>query len=130
MLPLRYPWLWRLLGWALVAGIVIGSLGPDDPMQLMPFPDDVIHASSYALLMAWFAGMYARQRHGWIALIVLTLGLILEIIQSRLSYRSFDPFDLLANALGVTIGFVLSFWFLAGWCQRLERRLISRHAGH
>jgi len=80
-------------------------------------------------LMIWFAGLYARSRTGWIALVVLTLGLVLEIIQSRLSYRTFDPSDLFANVLGVTVGFVLSFFALAGWCQSLETRIFSRNAG-
>jgi VanZ family protein len=129
MLRLRYPWLWLLLGWALIAGVIYGSLASDTVVRGLPFSDKVVHASSYGLLMTWFAGLYARSRHGWIALVVLTLGLGLEIIQSRLSYRTFDPLDLLANATGVGVGFVLSFWVLAGWCQRLEGRLTSRHAG-
>lgn len=130
MLPLRYPWLWVLLGWTLIAGVIYGSLTSDGVVRGLPFSDDVMHASSYGLLMTWFAGLYSRNRYGWIALVVLTLGLALEIIQSQLSYRSFDPFDLLANALGVSVGFILSFWMLAGWCQRLEEWLTSRHAGH
>lgn len=119
-----------LLGWALIAAVIYGSLTSDGVVRGLPFSDKVVHAFSYGLLMLWFAGLYARNRHGWIALVVLTLGLGLEIIQSQLSYRSFDPFDLLANALGVAVGFVLSFWVLAGWCQWLEERLDSRHAGH
>jgi glycopeptide antibiotics resistance protein len=75
--------------------------------------------------MIWFAGLYARTRHAWIAIVVLALGLVLEFVQGRLSYRMFDVTDLLANALGVFTGFVLSFWFLAGWCQRLERQLFA-----
>ncbi len=130
MLPLRYPWLWVLLGWTLIAGVIYGSLTSDGMVRWLPFSDDVMHASSYGLLMTWFAGLYSRNRYGWIALVVLTLGLALEIIQSQLSYRSFDPFDLLANALGVSVGFILSFWMLAGWCQRLEEWLTSRHAGY
>lgn len=126
MLTLRYPWVWMLLGWLLVAGVVVGSLMPAAPLRSLPFSDDIQHAFSYGVLMVWFAGLYARNRHAWIALVVLTLGVALEIIQSQLSYRTFDPADLAANAGGVLVGFGLSFWFLAGWCQRLEHRLMSR----
>ena len=126
MLPLRYLWIWMLFGWLLVAGVVVGSLIPDAPLRALHVPDKVQHAFSYGVLMIWFAGLYARSHHVWIALTVLTLGAVLEIIQSQLSYRSFDPVDMLANVGGVLVGFVLSFWILAGWCQRLERHLISR----
>ena len=126
MLPLRYPWIWMLFGWLLVAGVVVGSLMPDAPLRGLQLSDKAQHAFSYGVLMVWFAGLYARKRHAWIALTVLTLGFVLEIIQSRLSYRSFDPTDLLANLGGVIVGFGLSFWLLAGWCQRIERHLTSR----
>lgn len=126
MLSLRYPWIWMLFGWLLVAGVVVGSLMPDAPLRGLHVSDKVQHAFSYAVLMVWFAGLYARSHHAWIALTVLTLGVVLEIIQSQLSYRSFDPADMLANLGGVIVGFGLSFWFLAGWCQRLERHLTSR----
>jgi hypothetical protein len=129
MLPLRFPWLWLLLGWGLVAGVIYGSVTSNGIVRAMPIADDIEHACSYGLLMIWFAGLYARNRTGWIAVVVLTLGLVLEIIQSQLSYRTFDPSDLLANALGVTVGFMLSFWVLAGWCLSLETRIFSRNAG-
>ena len=125
MLPLRYPWIWLFVGWLLVAAVIVGSVMPDGPMRGLPVSDKTMHAASYCLLMIWFAGLYARQRHVWIALIMLALGVVLELIQGRLSYRMFAVADLLANALGVLAGFVLSFWLLAGWCQRLERRLIA-----
>lgn len=130
MLQLRYPRLWMLPGWILVVGVIVGSVIPDAPLRALNVTDDIMHASSYGVLMMWFAGLYARNRQAWIALGVLTLGLAMEIIQSRISYRTFDLFDLRANALGVLVGLAFSFWFLAGWCQRLENWLMSRHAGH
>jgi VanZ family protein len=83
-----------------------------------------MHAGSYCLLMIWFAGLYARRRHVLIAAVLLMLGLVLEILQHRTSYRMFDLTDMLANAVGVAAGFVVSFFVLEGWCQRLEKRLL------
>jgi VanZ family protein len=111
-------------GWLLVAGVTVGSLIPAGVIRGVGFSDKIMHATSYFLLMTWFAGLYARRRHAYIAAILLVLGLMLEILQGRTSYRMFDLEDLLANTLGVVAGFVLSFWLLAGWCQRLERRLL------
>jgi len=128
MLPLRYPRLWMMPGWLLVAGVVLGSVIPDTPLRVFEFSDKFQHALSYGLLMLRFAGLYSRNRYPWIALSVLLLGVVLEIVQSRLPYRTFDPLDILADAGGVLVGFGLSFWLLAGWCMQIERLLASRNA--
>ena len=126
MLPLRYPWVWMIPGWLLVAGVVVGSVVSDVPLRGLDFSDKFQHAFSYGVLMMWFAGLYARNRHAWIALTMLMLGVALELVQARLPHRSFDPLDILANAGGVLVGFGLSFWWLAGWCLRVEQSLVSR----
>lgn len=125
MLPLRYPWVWSILGWLLVACVTAGSVLPGGVVRGFPASDKLVHGVSYFLLMIWFAGLYQRRRHGLIALTLLALGVGLEFIQGRIAYRYFDPADLLANAVGVLIGLALSVWALAGWCQRVERAFLS-----
>lgn len=124
MLPLRYPWLWRILGWMLVGGVIFGSVAPGSWLRAAPGPDEFQHSGSYFILTVWFAGLYARNRLGVIAGIFLTLGLAMEIIQGQLSYRGFDYEDLLANFVGILVACGLSFWLLSGWCQRVEQWLI------
>jgi len=123
MLPLRHPWFWLLPGWILVAAVVAASVFPGIPVPNISGADKLAHAASYCLLMVWFAGLYAPRLHGIVALFLLALGLVLEMVQWRLPYRFFEPADLLANATGVMVGFVLSISLLAGWCQRIESRL-------
>ena len=123
MLELRFRWFWLALGWLLVVSVAVASVLPSVVPSGFAYSDKLAHGASYCLLMVWFAGLYARRRYGLIALTLLALGVVLEVIQGQLSYRLFDLADLRANALGVLIGMVLSFWFLAGWCQRVERRL-------
>jgi VanZ family protein len=125
MLPLRYPWLWLALGWALVAGVCIGSLMPGSSVPDLRLSDKLLHAGSYFLLMVWFAGLYPRVRHIWIALVLFALGLTLDVLQSGTATRSFDPRDVAANAAGILFALALSFWLLEGWCQRMERWLVS-----
>jgi VanZ family protein len=125
VLPLRYPWLWMALGWLLVAGVVIGSLSPGDVVRTFPLHDKLLHAGSYFLLMVWFAGLYRRSRHIGIALVLLLLGTALDIAQGVTATRHFDVRDIAANATGILLGLVLSYWLLEGWCQWLERRLLS-----
>lgn len=123
MLPLRYPWLWRLAGWLLIVAVVAGSLMPGHSIPRIVAQDKVLHAGTYFLLMIWFAGLYPRSRHGWIALGLMALGVGLDMLQGLTSTRSFDPRDIAANAAGILAAFVLSYHLLEGWCQRMEQWL-------
>ena len=125
MLPLRYPLLWLALGWLLVIGVCVGSLIPGDMLPTISIRDKLLHAGSYFLLMTWFAGLYRRRHHAVIAAVLLGLGIALDLIQGGTATRTFDLRDILANALGILLGLVLALWFLEGWCQRLERRLMA-----
>ena len=111
MLPMRYPWLWMMLGWLLVGGVVYGSVAPGEVIGRLPFDDEVMHAASYGLLTIWFAGLYTRSRHGWVAAFAFLLGVVMEFVQSELSYRQFDPQDMVANAVGIGFGLFVSFFF-------------------
>ena len=123
MLPLQYPIAWALSGWGLVVFVAVGSVMPGAVIPEFPSADKIVHMLAYFLLMIWFSGLYSRQRHVVIALILVTFGGLLEFLQAVLPYRFFDPLDLLANTVGVALGLLLSFTLLAGWCQRIERTL-------
>ena len=124
MIPLRHPVLWTLLGWALLVLVATGSVIPGGVVvSQFSAADKLVHALSYFVLMAWFSGMYARQRQVAIALTLVLFGIVLEFVQAQLPYRQFDPLDLVANATGILLGFCLSLLVLAGWCQRVERVL-------
>jgi len=126
MVPLRYPWVWAGLGWALVAGVIVGSLIPGPMIRsIAVLSDKVEHAGAYFLLMIWFAGLYRRGVHPIIAVILLLLGASLDLLQLTTKTRSFELKDIAADGLGILVGLALSFWLLEGWCQRLERRLTT-----
>lgn len=123
MLPLRYPWVWLLLGWALVISVVVGSLVPASMLRAITVSDKIMHAGSYFLLMIWFAGLYRRDKHPWVALALLLLGIALDVLQLDTSTRHFEVADIAADAIGILLGLALSMWVLEGWCRRLERAL-------
>ena len=84
-----------------------------------------MHAGAYFVLMVWFAGFYRHAVYPVIATVLLALGLGLDLLQLLTATRSFDWYDVAMNSGGVILGFVLSTLLLGGWCQRIERRLLS-----
>jgi VanZ family protein len=125
LLPLRFPKLWSALGWLLIAAVVVGSLVPGPALQQVPFDDKVMHAGTYFVLMVWFAGFYRRGFYPWIAAVLLALGVGLDLLQLLTETRSFDWYDVAMNTAGISVGLALSFLLVGGWCERVERRLLS-----
>ena len=125
MLPLRFPRFWSVLGWVLVAAVIVGSLIPGQAVASVGINDKVMHAGSYFLLMVWFAGFCRRGLYGTIAIVLFGLGIGLDGLQLLTETRSFDWYDVAMNSLGVAVGFALSLGLLGGWCQRVEERLLS-----
>lgn len=121
MLPLRYPWFWLAVGWALAAGVSVGSLMPGDLLVSVSTFDKLLHAGSYFVLMIWFAGAYEARRHVPIALVLVAAGTGLDLAQNFTETRTFSIFDVFANSVGVAVGLVLAWLGLGGWCLRFER---------
>jgi len=108
----------------LVIGVVLGSLLPGPFIQEItpPLNDKVEHFTAYFALMVWFAGLYPRAKHARVAGALLFLGIALDVLQGTLTTtRTFDLFDIAADAVGIAVALGLAYWFLEGWCQRLER---------
>jgi hypothetical protein len=127
LLPLRYPKLWSVLGWLLVAGVIVGSLLPGRALDTLSISlnDKVLHTSTYCVLTLWFTGLYRRSLYLVIGGVLLGLGVSLDLLQGLTRTRSLDWRDMIANATGIAAGLVLAFTVVGGWCQRVERRLLS-----
>jgi len=125
MLTLRFPWLWWALGWLLVAGVTVGSLIPGTWLPTFSLRDKAVHAGTYCLLMIWFSGLYRRERHWIIALLLIALGFLLDLAQAPSATRSFDLADVAANAGGILLGLVLAHYIFEGWCRRVEQFFIA-----
>ncbi len=124
MLPLRFPWLWSVLGWGMVAAVCVGSLMPGEMMGDVRIGDKLLHGGAYFLLMVWFTGLYRRRWYVPIAVVLFAIGVAIEFIQGALQSRHYDPMDMVANGVGILVGLALGYAWLTGWCQRVER-LIS-----
>lgn len=93
------------IGWVLAAAIVWLSLTPAPPRIDLEQGDKLGHFLGYGALMLWFCLLYAR-RATRIAYAVLwtAMGIALEFAQGQLGYRTYEVYDMYANALGVLLG--------------------------
>lgn len=80
-------------------------------MPVIPHLDKLIHASGYALLALLATGLFAPGRSRWLALVWLVVfGGLIEIAQGLWAVnRAADPWDLLANSLGIALAAAV-FW--------------------
>lgn len=122
--PLRHLWLWRSLGRALILGALAVALLPAPPGIGSVFQGDKLaHAAAFALLMLWYAQIYATPRDRWrCAAGLTTFGLAIELLQGLLPYRSADIWDLAADCLGVGLGLVLARTRLGDLLSRFAAR--------
>ena len=115
-----------ILGWALILSVCFGSLVPGTAIpRWMPW-DKLSHLFAYLGLMVWFCGMYPRARYPWVAAGLLLLGVTLEALQQLSGYRSFELQDMIANGLGLVLGWWLAIIILGGWCLKLEQLVFDR----
>ncbi len=121
--PLPHLQLWRWLGRLALAITVVVCLVP---MPKSPIPlegsDKLEHALGWLLITLWYAQLTADTR----ALLAraagfLALGAGIELAQSLTTWRSADPWDLLANAAGVATGVLIGMSPLRGILARLDR---------
>jgi len=116
---------WRLfgilLGWLLAAAIVWLSLTPAPPQFGLDEKDKLGHFAAYAALMFWFCLLYAHrgQRIAY-ALLWTVMGIVLELGQGQLGYRTYEVYDMYANTLGVLLGWAFSFALPMGFARKLS----------
>lgn len=125
MRALRFARRWIAVGWVLVVGLAVGSLGPVSvPTMGLSFADKVVHLTAYLVVMAWFAQIWVSPRalaaH---ALFLVLLGVGLEVLQAGTAHRTADAFDAIANTCGVLLGGLTAATPAAGLLERLEARL-------
>jgi len=100
---------WLTGAWLLVGLVIYLSLTPHPPE---PFSfsnaDKLEHGIAYGSLALWFCQIYVSVRSRMIAIIALIgLGIGLEFVQGWTGYRFFDVWDMVANSIGVMLGFLL-----------------------
>jgi VanZ family protein len=124
-----YRTTWLVAGWLLILLIGYISLIPSPPSPLrFPHADKLEHLIAYTVLMGWLCQIYsARSQRLYLALACVAYGGIIELLQGWSGYRTADWMDLLADSLGVALGWLLGTSSLQFLLTRFDTRLASNH---
>ena len=128
MRPLRFVRLWLGLGWLFVALVIFFSLTPSPPSPIeFTGADKLFHVSTYALMMLWFGLVYLPGRaYLLLGIGLILMGIALELIQGLTGYRSLEYVDMIANAVGVSFGWLLVRTRLSSTLLHVEAKIL-RH---
>jgi VanZ family protein len=119
MLPLRYVWIWLLVGLLLLGFGLASALSPM-PSGMVSINDKLLHTAGFLVFMVWFGGIFERRFLPGLALGLVLYGLLIELLQGLTLTRQAEGLDLVADAAGILLGWRLSAAGLSHWCTKLE----------
>lgn len=113
MTPRQWPAL-RLLPFAgVVLVILVGGLSSEPVPEFFRHQDKLHHFAGFAALAFSARLAFPRMRSPWLIAGILAASLLIELGQGLLPRRTPSIADMLANALGVMLG-----WLTYGWLSR------------
>lgn len=136
MLPLRYHRGWQIAGAVVLLGVFAATLIPAfwlwpniTRVTLFAF-DKWLHGMTFLFLAVWFSGQYSPKRYVRIGMGLFVFGIIIELCQRMVSYRTAELMDLVADMVGIMAGLAIAAVGVGGWSVRFEERLTRRKQGH
>ena len=134
MLSLRYALRWQAASAVLLLLVLASALMPaiwfwPDRVRVenwLAHLDKWAHLLTFAFLAVWFAGQYRRGAYWRIALGLVGFGILIEICQRAVGYRSAEWLDLGADVIGIVIGLMIGLAGAGGWSQRVEQWYVTR----
>jgi VanZ family protein len=122
---LNYFIIWNVVGYLMISSVVYLSLTGEPPVVLhYSYVDKIGHLLAYGTLMAWFSQLYLSKKYRIIlAALFCLMGISLEFFQEWGGRRSFEYADMLADAMGVFLGWWISSRLCAGWLARVDQIL-------
>ncbi len=122
---LKYIKTWFALGLLWVLIVIAVSLYPRPPdLSSIRFGDKIVHSLSYFLLMFWFLQIIKVQAEIFMVLMLISVGIMIEILQGLSGYRTFDIYDMLANSFGVILAWPLKNTSLVDLIDKLESQMM------
>ncbi len=131
MLTLRYARRWQIAGILLLVTVLALALIPPDWLwrdgrHLSVVSDKWLHGITFTALAIWFSGQYAPRAYWRLIAGLAVFGLLIELTQRMLTYRTADWMDLIADLIGLGVGMAIALAGAGGWCLRFEEWLENR----
>jgi VanZ family protein len=131
MLPLNYHRRWRIAGIVILLAVLSFAMIPDiwpwDSRQArFIISDKVLHGFTFGFLALWYTGQYARRSYLRLAVGLIAFGVLIEVCQSLVTYRTAEWGDLWADLAGIAVGMIIALSLTGGWSLRVERWLAKR----
>ena len=73
--------------------------------------------------MGWFSGVYRPAWLPLVAVLLAALGIAIELIQARLTYRTAEPADAMFDIAGIAVAWLIASAGLGRWAEYIESRL-------
>nr|MBF0683936.1 VanZ family protein [Pseudomonas sp.] len=89
---------------AVLAVILFSGLKPEPVPQLFDHQDKLHHLLGFAALMFTLRLAFSRWHLAWAVFTSLSAALLIELVQGMHPYRMASAGDMLANAMGVLLG--------------------------
>lgn len=135
MLPLRYHRRWQIAGAVVLLGVFAATLipafwiWPNIARVTLFAMDKWLHGITFLCLAVWFSGQYSRKRYIRIGMGLFVFGIIIELCQRMVSYRTAELMDLVADTVGIMVGLAIASVGVGGWSLRFEERGARRRQG-
>lgn len=119
MRALRFGYFWLAGGIFLLIAVMYFTLTPSSKPILIT-SDKGAHFLVFVALMLWFGGVFRLRMAPFVALGLLAFGILIELLQSRLSYRSAEVADAVFDLGGIFVGWALAATGLGRWAGTIE----------
>ena len=131
---MQYSRFWRTASILILILVLAATMAPADwlfgdkasALRWFPHADKWLHGLTFLGLALWFAGQYRARSYWRVAAGLVAFGLLIELCQMTVSYRTADWIDIGANTAGIIAGLAVASAGLGGWCLRVEAWHMAR----
>jgi len=123
---LRFASRWLFAGLALMSLVMMVSLLPIRSEVLeVTYVDKVMHMIVFMGLMVFFCGFVQVQLRWLLVLFLLACGGLIEVLQIPVPGRAAEAADLMADMVGIMLGWLLASKWLGNWTIWVESRRVT-----
>lgn len=100
--------IWRLIFFSALGAVMTLALLPTSGAQGFTGQDKLLHCITFAVLFLMACQGYPDQTYRkWLYIGLFFYGVSMELLQGQTAYRSMEILDLVADVLGITLGYLL-----------------------